>query len=89
MKFKLGVRQAIASSAVFGAVVLTLVSFDEGVRERFYELIATGNVGTWSDRAGFLGDAMLTAAKHQSLENAPLVVFATIGAMLFLFMVRT
>jgi hypothetical protein len=46
-------------------------------------------VGSWSDRASYLGDAVLTAVKHQSLENAPLVVFATVGAVLFLFMVRT
>jgi hypothetical protein len=31
----------------------------------------------------------VTAAKHQSIENAPLVVFATAGAILFLFMVKT
>jgi hypothetical protein len=29
------------------------------------------------------------AARHQSIENAPLVIFATVGAVLFLFMVRT
>ena len=32
------------------------------------------------ERAAFLGDAVWTAARHQSIENAPLVVFATVGA---------
>ena len=32
---------------------------------------------------------MFDAVRHQSLENAPMVVFATAGALLFLFMVRT
>jgi hypothetical protein len=63
---------------------------DERVRERFHELLANGDgIGSWSDRAAFMGDAVLTAARHQSIENAPLVVFATVGTVLFLFMVRT
>jgi len=27
--------------------------------------------------------------RYQSIENAPLVLFATVGGVLFLFMVRT
>ena len=90
MKFRLGIQQALASSAVFVLVLMGLVSFDQRVRDRFNEVISGGHdLGTWTDRAGYLGDALLTAAKHQSIENAPLVVFATVGAVLFLFMVRT
>jgi hypothetical protein len=29
------------------------------------------------------------AVRHQSLENGPLLVFAAVGAVLFVFMVRT
>ncbi len=36
-----------------------------------------------------LGGVLLSALKTQSLENGPVVVFAAVGAMLFLFMVRT
>jgi hypothetical protein len=69
---------------------MALVSFDQRVRDRFQDLVSGGSdVGTWSERATYLGDALMTAAKHQSIENAPLVVFATVGAVLFLFMVRT
>ena len=90
MKLKFGIKQALASSAVFTGIVLMLVSVDPRVRDRFSELLAgTGNVSSWGDRASFLGDAVLTAARQQSIENAPLVVFATVGAVLFLFMVRT
>jgi hypothetical protein len=90
MKFKFGFQQALASSAVFVLVLLALVSVDERVRERFNELTSGGEtVGTWGERASYLGDAVVTAARHQSIENAPLVVFATVGAVLFLFMVRT
>jgi hypothetical protein len=90
MKFRMGIQQALASSAVFVLVLIGLVSFDQRVRDRFEEFVSGGpDLGTWSERATYLGDALLTAAKHQSIENAPLVVFATVGAVLFLFMVRT
>ena len=89
MKFKFGIRQAAVSSAVFAAMVIALVFVDASVRDRFTDLMSSGGVGTWTDRASFLGEAMMDAARHQSLENAPLVVFATAGALLFLFMVRT
>ena len=89
MKVKLGIRQALASSAVFAVIVLTLVSVDAGVRDHFSELVSPQGVSSWGDRASYLGGAVVAAAKHQSIENAPLVVFATAGALLFLFMVKT
>lgn len=90
MKFKFGLQQALASSAVFALILVALVSVDERVKERFNELVSGGNpVGSWGERASYLGDAVWTAARHQSIENAPLVVFATAGAVLFLFMART
>jgi hypothetical protein len=90
MKVKFGIQQVLASSTVFAMIVLMLVSVDARVRDRFSELVSGGDtLSSWGDRATFLGDAMLSAARHQSLENAPMVVFATAGAVLFLFMVRT
>ena len=90
MKVKFGIQQALASSAVFVLIVLTLVSVDARVRERFNEMASGGDaLGSWADRAAFLGDAVWDAARHQSIENAPMVVFATVCAVLFLFMVRT
>lgn len=89
MKFKFGIQQALASIAVFVLILLALVSVDEHVKERFNELVAGGGVESVGQRASFLSDAIFTAVKHQSLENAPLVVFATAGVVLFLFMVRT
>ena len=89
---KLGLRQAIASAAVFGAVLLVLVSVDDRVRERFSELLYGGSNGSltpWGDRAGDLGGALVAAVKHQSLENAPLLVFAAVGAVLFVFMLKS
>lgn len=90
MKAKFGIQQAVASTGIFALIILTLVSVDERVREKVSELAFGGDgLGTWGQRAAYLGDAMWDAARHQSIENAPLVVFATVGAVLFLFMVRT
>jgi hypothetical protein len=90
MKVKFGIKQAFASSAVFGLIILVLVSVDGRVRDRFTELLAGGDaVGTWGARASSLGDVVWSVVRQHSLENAPLVVFATVGVVLFLFMVRT
>jgi hypothetical protein len=87
---KLGFRQTIASVTVFAAVVTFLVSLDERVRERFSDLLSAGtDISPWTHRAAELGNALVDAARHQSIENAPLMIFAAVGAVLFLFMVRT
>ena len=76
--------------AVFGIVLLGLVTVDERVRERFGDLVcANSNLSPWGDRLGDLGHALVSALKHQSIENAPLLIFATVGAILFVCMVKT
>lgn len=87
---KLGFRQGLASAAVFGAVLFTLVSVDERVRDRFSDLVSTGgSLSPWGDRAGDLAGALMSAVRYQSLENAPLLVFAAAGAVLVAFMLKT
>jgi hypothetical protein len=86
---KFGFRQTIASTAVFVAVLTVLVSIDERVRDRFSNLVSGGEMAPWGDRASDLGQALIGAATTQSIEHAPLLVFATIGAVLVFFMLRT
>lgn len=87
---KLGIREAIVSPAVFGVILLLLVSVDDRVRERFGSLLSGGDgLAPWGDRLADLGDALLSAVRSQSIENAPLLVFATVGVVLVLFMVRS
>jgi hypothetical protein len=89
---KLGIKQAIASAAVFGAVLLVLVSIDDRVHEAFSDLVyggANGSLTPWGDRASDLGSALVAAARHQSIENAPLLVFAAVGTVLFVFMLKS
>ena len=88
---KLGFKQGLASVAVFGAVLLMLVSVDDRVRDRFSEVVGSGGNGLtpWGDRIGDLGNALMSAIRYQSIENAPLLIFAAAGAILVAFMLRT
>jgi hypothetical protein len=90
MRMKSGVQQAVMSAAVFCGVLLALVSIDPRVRERLTDLITGGEgLPPFGVRVTGIGDALMTALRHQSIENAPLLVFVTVGAVLFVFMFRT
>jgi hypothetical protein len=83
-------RQWLLSVGVFVLIIGALVSVDARVRDQFNNLISGGNgISTWDTRALELGGALVTAIRHQSIDNAPLMIFATVGLLLFLFMVRT
>lgn len=87
---KLGLRQSAISAGVFGGLLTVLVSLDDRVRERFGDLVSgAGSVSSVNDRAGMFFDALSTAVRYQSIENAPLLVFATVGALLMVFMLRS
>jgi hypothetical protein len=87
---KKGTRQAIVSAAMFAGLLLMLVSVDTRVRERFREILTGGDgVSSLGDRTSDLGGVLVSAVRHQSIENAPLLVFASVGAVLFVFMLKT
>jgi hypothetical protein len=84
-----GTRQALVSAAVFGLLLVMLVSVDQRVRERATQMVSRGDgLSSMGDRATDLGGALLSAFRHQSIENAPLLVFATVGAVLVVFMLK-
>lgn len=87
---KIGIREGVLSTTVFGAILLALVTMDPRVRDRLSELFGgSGSVSPFGDRLADVGGALWTAARYQSIENAPVVVFAAIGAVLTLFMFRS
>jgi hypothetical protein len=89
MKIKLGLRQAFISAAVFCGVILAVVSVDPRVKERLEGLLFGGNgVSSWDNRALELGNALVMAVQTQSIDNAPLMVFAAVGAILFVCMAK-
>jgi len=85
---KPGLKQGIASTVIFVALLVLLVSVDPRVRERMDNLVSQNSASTVSQRAMDLGSTLVAAGRHQSIENAPLVVFAAVGAILVLFMLK-
>lgn len=84
-----GLRQAVASGAVFAAVLTALVFVDDRVHDGFRNLVSNGSgISPLGDRVTDLAGVLFSAARHQSIENAPLVIFATVGAVLVLFMLK-
>ena len=90
MALKVRFRQYALSITVFAIVFGGLISIDERVRDRFAAVVrGSDSVSSLGDRVTDLGNALMTAARNQAIDNAPLVVFAVVGGVLFLFMFRT
>jgi hypothetical protein len=89
MTARLGIRDGAISAVVFAAVMFALVSIDPRVKERVTELWATGGVTPWADRLGDLVSTLWAALRTQSIDNAPALVFVTVGTVLTLFMLRS
>ena len=89
MTARLGFREGAVSAVVFGAVLFGLMTVDPRVREHVTQLAHSGSVMPMGDRIGDLGSALWSAARDKSLDNAPLLVFVSVGALLTVFMLRT
>lgn len=89
MTLKLGMREGAVSAAVFGGVLFALISVDPRVHDHVSGLFGGASAAGWSSRLNDLGGALWSAARYQSIENAPLLVFATVGAVLTVFMLRS
>lgn len=89
MRVSFGIKQAVVSGGIFAILLFALVSIDPMVQDRFSELVGGQSVSSFADRASMLGGALVSALRHQSLDNGAMMVFAAAGAVLFLFMVRS
>jgi hypothetical protein len=75
------------------ALVLALVLLDDRVRERIMLVLDPHHPGAallgLGERVSEAMAILLVAARAQSLEHAPLVIFALAATVLVLFMLRT
>ena len=86
----LRLRDGFFSAAVFGAILFALISVDPRVEAQVTDLVrSSASVGSWSSRLGDLGGALWSAARDHSIDQAPLLVFATVGTVLTLFMFKS
>ena len=73
---------------VFGA----LVAVDDRVARHVRALFShspAGEVSEVTNRFAALGQAIVTAARDQSIDHAPMLVFSAVALVLVFFMVRT
>jgi hypothetical protein len=89
MTAKVGIRDGAITGIVFAIVLFGLISIDPRVHDRVSELFLSGSVTPWGDRVGDLFNALWAAARAQSLDNAPVLVFVTVGTLLTVFMLRS
>lgn len=87
-----GVRETATSALAFAIVLTALVSFDPRVRVRFWGMFGDPGGAVLSpmgDRLGDLGSALLMAARDQSIDNAPFLIFGAVSVALVVFMLRS
>jgi hypothetical protein len=89
---RLRARDWAGSAAGFVAVLGFLVVLDPRVAHRFSQFVSGSPAGEFrgvADQAAALGSVLLTALKDQSIDHAPMLVFAAVSVLLVGFMVRT
>ena len=84
---KIGVRESALSFAIFGGVVFALMSVDRTYASGWGRCSPAAASRVWVT-AQAIGGVLWTALRTQSIENAPMVVFATVGVVLTLFMLE-
>jgi hypothetical protein len=85
-------RDLAGSAAGFIAVLGALVVIDGRVTHHVRNLFArdaSGEISAVGDRVQALGQAILLAARDQSIDHAPMLVFTAAAVVLVFFMVRT
>ena len=90
MRRAMGDALMTAGSAL--VLVITLVAFDDQVRERASQLLSSSSTLTLAGVGYHLRDVsaiLLASAHQQSLAHAPLLIFSLAGVVLVLFMLRT
>jgi hypothetical protein len=85
-------KETIGSLLCVMVILVVLVSFDPQVRMKAAAIVddpVGGALTPFGDKVSDLGGTLFHAVKSQSIENAPLLVFGVVGAVLFIFMLKT
>jgi hypothetical protein len=87
---KLGLRGSALSVFVFMVLLFGLTMFDPRVRDTLADLFSSGGgMAPFGERLGDAGYAIWSAVRYQGIENSPMLVFATVGTVLTVFMLRS
>jgi hypothetical protein len=89
MTTRAGIRDGVISAVVFATILFALVSIDPRVKAQAENVVRSTSASSLIAHAGNLGGALASAARDKSLDSAPLLVFAAVGTVLTLFMLRS
>ena len=85
------VTDALVSAAALTALLLALVAFDDRIREQIFLRVSAGPTAQLADLGSRVRDVaaiLASAARNQSIEHAPLMIFVLAATVLVLFMLR-
>ena len=83
---------ALISTGAVIVLLLALVAIDDRVREQVslrFKTAPTADLVSAGSQVQDLATVMFEAARHQSIQHAPLVIFVVAASFLTLFMLRT
>ncbi len=88
-----GTNDALLSMGALVLLLIGLVSIDDRVRDRVERLLtappSSAEIVHVGNDIENVSAVMYSAARHHSIEHAPLVIFGAAAAILVLFMLRT
>jgi hypothetical protein len=90
---KRAIGDAVMSVGALCALIALLISFNPSLRDEVSMRIAAGRPGVQAanleSTVRNVASVLFVAARDQSIEHAPLVIFVLLAIVLFLFMLRT
>jgi len=82
-------RQYLLSIGVFALLVTAVMAVDSRVRDEVNRVLwGSDGVATWDDRALSATRSVTDSFQYQGIDNGPVMVFAVVGGVLFLLMLR-
>ena len=86
------VGEALMSAGTVAVLLIALVAFDDRVRERISQAFMARpslELASAGHQVRNLTSVIVDAARDQSLQHAPLLIFALAAGVLVVFMLRT
>ena len=85
-------KEGLVSAGALLLIVIALMAVDGRVRERIDQAMSAASspqtLADTGERAWNVAGVMFSAARSQSIDHAPLVIFVTAASALVVFMLR-
>lgn len=92
LRVRRAISDTVISVAALTVLLVVLVSVNDRVRHQVSTRLSDGHprqeLSNFVDNARDLGNVVIDAARHQSIEHAPVVLFVLAACVLVGFMLR-